>query len=152
VPLAERRSLAPARDAYALVEPLSTRWADNDVYGHINNAHYYAWFDTAVNRALIARGLLDPHHGPLIGLVVESGCQYHRPLAFPQPVDLGLRIARLGTSSIRWEVGVFGPDTPEAAAEGHFVHVYVDRQTRRPQPLPGPWRAALTDLLRPAHP
>jgi acyl-CoA thioester hydrolase len=149
VPLAERRPTAPARTDYALVVPLATRWADNDLYGHINNTLYYAWFDTAVNRLLIDRGLLDPQHGPRIGLVVESGCQYHRPLSFPQTVELGLRIARLGTSSIRWEIGVFGPDAPEAAAEGHFVHVYVDRQMRRPQPLPAPWRAALADLTRP---
>jgi acyl-CoA thioester hydrolase len=131
---------------------MATRWADNDIYGHINNVLYYAWFDTVVNRTLIARNLLDPHQGNIIGLIVESGCRYHRSLAFPQAVDLGLRIAALGTSSIRWEIGVFGADAAEAAAEGYFVHVYVDRHSRRPQPVPGQWRAALTDLLRPAQP
>jgi acyl-CoA thioester hydrolase len=147
VPLADPRKIAFVRSDYALVEPLSTRWADNDVYGHINNVIYYAWFDTAVNRVLMARGLLDPNGSTAIGLVVESGCRYHRALAFPQPVDLGLRIARLGNSSIRWEIGVFSDDAPEAAADGHFVHVNVDPTTRRPQPLPDTWRAKLSDLL-----
>jgi acyl-CoA thioester hydrolase len=138
------------RGDYALVHPLATRWSDNDIYGHVNNVVYYSWFDTAVNEVLISRGLLDPHGGAIIGLVVESGCRYHRPLAFPQRVELGLRVGRLGTSSIRWEIGVFGDDAPEAAADGHFVHVHVDRETRRPVPLPDMWRAGLADLVRQA--
>lgn len=138
------------RGDYALVNPLATRWSDNDIYGHVNNVVYYSWFDTSVNEVLISRGLLDPHGGAIIGLVVESGCRYHRPLAFPQRVEMGLRIGRLGTSSIRWEIGVFGGDAPEAAADGHFVHVHVDRETRRPVPLPDVWRAGLADLVRQA--
>lgn len=138
------------RGDYALVNPLATRWSDNDIYGHVNNVVYYSWFDTSVNEVLISRGLLDPHGGAIIGLVVESGCRYHRPLAFPQRVEMGLRIGRLGTSSIRWDIGVFGGDAPEAAADGHFVHVHVDRETRRPVPLPDVWRAGLADLVRQA--
>jgi acyl-CoA thioester hydrolase len=136
------------RGDFALLNPLATRWSDNDIYGHVNNVVYYSWFDTSVNEVLISRGLLDPHGGAIIGLVVESGCRYHRPLAFPQRVEMGLRIGRLGTSSIRWEIGVFGGDAPEAAADGHFVHVHVDRETRRPVPLPDVWRAGLADLVR----
>lgn len=138
------------RGDFALVNPLATRWSDNDIYGHVNNVVYYSWFDTSVNEVLISRGLLDPHGGAIIGLVVESGCRYHRPLAFPQRVEMGLRIGRLGTSSIRWDIGVFGGDAPEAAADGHFVHVHVDRETRRPVPLPDVWRARLADLVRQA--
>lgn len=138
------------RDAFPLLWPVPSRWADNDVYGHVNNVVYYSWFDTAVNGLLVARGLLDLHAGPIIGLVVESGCRYHRPLAFPMVAELGLRIARLGTSSIRWEIAVFGADVPAAAAEGHFVHVHVDRETRRPVPVPQGWRLALADLVMPA--
>ncbi len=137
------------RDAFPLLWPVPSRWADNDVFGHVNNVVYYSWFDSAVNGLMVARGLLDIHIGPIIGLVVESGCRYHRPLAFPQVAELGLRIARLGTSSIRWEIAVFGPDAPQAAAEGHFVHVHVDRQTRRPVPVPDAWRLALADLVMP---
>ena len=136
------------RGDFALLNPLATRWSDNDIYGHVNNVVYYSWFDTSVNEVLISRGLLDPHGGAIIGLVVESGCRYHRPLAFPQRVEMGLRIGRLGTSSIRWDIGVFGGDAPEAAADGHFVHVHVDRETRRPVPLPDVWRAGLADLVR----
>jgi len=138
------------RAAFPVFEAVGSRWGDNDVYGHANNVVYYSWFDTAVNALLVRRGLLDILHGPVIGLVVESGCRYHRPLAFPVVAELGLRIARLGNSSIRWEIGVFGEDVPQAAADGHFVHVHVDRQTRRPVPVPDDWRAALADLTVPA--
>ncbi len=126
--------------------PISTRWMDNDVYGHVNNVVYYAYFDTVVNRYLIERGVLDIHRGSVIGLVVETGCHYFAPLAFPETVHAGLRVARLGTSSVRYEVGLFGGEAPTAAARGHFVHVYVDRETRRPTALPTPLRAALQDL------
>ena len=148
VPLAEA-ALLWQRSDFPLIHALATRWADNDIYGHVNNVVYYSWFDTAVNTVLMGRGLLDPHGGAIIGLVVESGCRYHRPLAFPQAVALGLRIGRLGRSSICWEIGVFDDEAPEAAAEGRFVHVHVDRETRRPVPVPEAWRRALADLIVP---
>lgn len=125
---------------------ISTRWADNDVYGHVNNVTYYAWFDTAVNAHLIEAGVLDIHHGEVIGLVVETQCHYFAPLAFPQTVEAGIRVARLGSSSVRYEVGLFAEGTADTAAHGHFVHVYVDRHTRRPVPLPPNLRATLQAL------
>ncbi|MFO1329393.1 MAG: thioesterase family protein, partial [Rubrivivax sp.] len=118
---------------------------DNDAYGHVNNVVYYSFFDTAVNRYLIDQGALDVEHGAVIGLVVETQCNYFAPLAFPQTVEAGLRVARIGGSSVRYEVGLFAAGQPESAAAGHFVHVYVDRATRRPTPLP----AALTAALKP---
>lgn len=134
------------RAAYRAYRAIPTRWMDNDAYGHVNNTVYYSWFDTAVNALLIDRGLLDIQQGATIGLVVETGCRYDRSIAFPEVVEAGVRIARIGNSSVRWEVGLFtaGHDAP--AAEGHFVHVYVDRATRRPQPLTPQWREALADL------
>ncbi|MCO5108320.1 MAG: acyl-CoA thioesterase [Burkholderiaceae bacterium] len=135
-----------ARGAFRHFLPITTRWMDNDVYGHVNNVVYYSYFDTVVNRYLIERGALDIHRGAVIGLVVETGCHYFAPLAFPETVDAGLRVARLGSSSVRYEVALFGGDAPLAAAQGHFVHVYVDRETRRPTPLPPPLRAALQAL------
>ncbi|KPF78441.1 hypothetical protein IP88_03770 [alpha proteobacterium AAP81b] len=138
-----------SRADYAAWRAIPTRWMDNDAYGHVNNVVYYSWFDTAVNAWLVEAGLLDIANGATIGLVVETGCRYHRSLAFPETVDAGIRIARLGNSSVRWEVGLFGADSDEAAATGFFVHVYVDRASRRPAPLPEAWRAALTPLLRP---
>ena len=135
------------RSAWRAFRTISTRWMDNDVYGHVNNVVYYSWFDTAVNGWLIERGVLDIHHGPVIGLVVETQCNYFAPLAFPQTVEAGLRVARLGGSSVRYEVGLFAQGEPLTAARGHFIHVYVDRATRRPAPLPGPLRAALESML-----
>ncbi|MGZ8375674.1 MAG: acyl-CoA thioesterase [Gemmatirosa sp.] len=123
---------------------------DNDVYGHVNNVVYYSFFDTAVNRWLIAQGLLDPSSSAAIGLVVETQCRYFRPLAFPEPVTVGLRVAKLGTSSVRYELALFGGDDAQPAAAGHFVHVYVDRETRRPTPVPDAMRAALATLQHPA--
>jgi acyl-CoA thioester hydrolase len=122
--------------------PITTRWADNDAYGHVNNTVYYAWFDTAVNAWLIAAGLLDIERGDPIGLVVETGCRYARPLAYPDPVEVGLAVESVGTSSVRYRLGVFREGSDEAAAEGHFVHVYVDRTSRRPAALPEAWRSA----------
>jgi acyl-CoA thioester hydrolase len=116
---------------------------DNDAYGHVNNVVYYSWFDTVVNEYLIAEGVLDVTGGAVIGLVVETQCRYFSELAFPQPVDLGLRIGRLGTSSVRYEIGVFAEGAATASAQGHFVHVYVDRASKRPTALPAPLRAAL---------
>ena len=135
-----------ARSAFRHFLPITTRWMDNDVYGHVNNVVYYSYFDTVVNRYLIERGVLDIHRGAVIGLVVETGCHYFAPLTFPETVHAGLRVARLGTSSVRYEVALFGGDAPLAAAQGHFVHVYVDRESRRPAALPPPLRAALQDL------
>lgn len=135
------------RDDFRHFLPITTRWMDNDVYGHVNNVVYYAYFDTVVNRYLIERGVLDIQRGSVIGLVVETGCHYFAPLAFPETVHAGLRVARLGMSSVRYEVALFGGEVPTAAAQGHFVHVYVDRESRRPTVLPAPLRAALQELL-----
>ena len=122
------------RSAYRHFLPIQTRWMDNDAYGHVNNVVYYSWFDTAVNAHLIEHGALDIHSGGTIGLVIETQCNYFAPLAFPQTVEAGIRVAHLGTSSVRYEVGIFG-DGEFCAAKGHFVHVYVDAQTRRPMGL-----------------
>lgn len=135
------------RRAYRVWRQVPTRWADNDAYGHVNNTIYYGWFDTAVNAWLIEGGLLDVAADEPIGLVVETGCRYARPLAFPETVEVGLAVERLGSSSVRYRLGVFASGADEAAAEGFFVHVYVDRETRRPVPLPERWRATLQGML-----
>ena len=140
------------RSAFAHLERITTRWMDNDVYGHVNNVVYYSYFDTAVNAYLIGRGVLDIHQGPVIGLVVESGCQYFAPLSFPAVVTAGLRVARAGNSSVRYEIGLFRDDDPEVSALGHFVHVYVSRDTRRPVALPPELRAAVESLSVPEGP
>lgn len=131
---------------FAVLRQIPTRWMDNDAYGHVNNVIYYSWFDTAVNALLVEMGLLDIQHGRTIGLVVETGCRYHRSVAFPEIVEAGVRIARLGRSSVRWEVGIFTAGDDQVAAEGFFVHVYVDRASRRPAPLPDEWRQRLEPL------
>jgi len=131
---------------YPYTHALQTRWSDNDVYGHVNNVTYYAYFDTAVNAFLIREGLLDPERGDVIGLVVETGCQYFSSLSFPDALTVGVAVERLGNSSVRYRLGVFRAGQDEPCAQGHFVHVYVDRGTRRPVPLPGPLRAALASL------
>ncbi len=146
--MAESSARTPSlRTAYKVLRPIGTRWMDNDQYGHVNNVVYYSYFDTAVNGFLMERGLLDPAGGNSIGLVVETGCQYFASAAFPNPLEAGLRVARLGNSSVRYEVGIFRVGRDEAIAEGHFVHVYVDRVTRRPTPLPAELRAALSELV-----
>jgi acyl-CoA thioester hydrolase len=132
-----------SRDHFRHTLRIATRWSDNDVYGHVNNVVYYAWFDTVVNRSLIEAGVLDIHGGDVIGLVVETQCHYFAPLAFPQEIDAALRVEHLGRSSVRYRVGLFGAGEPSTAAHGHFVHVYVDRTTRRPVHLPEPLAAAL---------
>jgi acyl-CoA thioester hydrolase len=119
---------------------------DNDAYGHVNNVVYYSWFDTVVNAHLIEQGVLDIHQGETIGLVIETQCNYFASLAFPQNVEAGLRVAHMGTSSVRYEVGLFAQGEPLTAAKGHFVHVYVDSNTRRPVPLPVPLKAVLEQL------
>ena len=141
-----RRGPEP-RARYAAFRPITTRWMDNDVYGHVNNVVYYSFFDTAVNGLLMEAGALDIHRGEVIGLVVETQCNYFAPIAFPQAVTAGVRVAQLGRSSVRYEIGLFAGDAPECAAAGHFVHVYVDRATRRPVPLPEPLKAVLQSWI-----
>jgi acyl-CoA thioester hydrolase len=131
------------RESYKIWREIGTRWADNDAYGHVNNTVYYEWFDTVVNAWLIEAGLLDIAHGDLIGLVVETGCRYARPLAYPEAVEVGLAVEQVGISSVKYRLGVFCQNESEAAAEGHFIHVYVGRESRRPAALPAPWRSAL---------
>ncbi|RYG13003.1 MAG: acyl-CoA thioesterase [Burkholderiales bacterium] len=134
------------RDAYKAFRTISTRWMDNDAYGHVNNVVYYSWFDTAVNAYLIEQGALDIHRGATIGLVIETQCNYFAPIEFPQTVEAGIRVARLGTSSVRYEVGLFIKGEPMTAAKGHFIHVYVDRASRKPGPLPLPLKTVLEKL------
>lgn len=126
----------------------STRWGDNDAYGHVNNMVYYQWFDSAVNAWLVSEGLLDIATGDPIAIVAETRCSYAAPLAFPEPVEVGLAVASLGRSSIRYRIGVFSVDSQMAAAEGEFVHVLVDRETRRPVPIPEKWRTRLETIAR----
>lgn len=134
------------RAGYKAFRTITTRWMDNDVYGHVNNVVYYSWFDTAVNAHLIEQGALDIHGGGTIGLVIETQCNYFAPLAFPQEVEAGIRVAKIGNSSVRYEVGLFQRGEPLTAAKGHFVHVYVDRATRRPAALPARLRTVLEAL------
>jgi acyl-CoA thioester hydrolase len=134
------------------VAPLALRWADNDVYGHVNNVQYYAFFDTVINGWLVREGGLDPVASPVIGLCVESHCAYRAPLAFPEPVEGALRVAHLGRSSVRYELAIFGAAAERPAAEGWFVHVFVDREGRRPAPIRGRVREALERLIPPPAP
>jgi acyl-CoA thioester hydrolase len=134
------------RAAYLHFLTVPTRWMDNDVYGHVNNVVYYSYFDTVINRYLIAEGGLDIAAGPVIGVAAESHCRYRRAIAFPSDLEAGLRVGKLGRSSVRYEIGIFAPGEDEAAAEGWFVHVFVDRATRRPAALPDNLRAALARL------
>ncbi len=135
------------RGDYPFHMPIQTRWMDNDVYGHVNNVTYYSYFDTAVNGYLIAKGALDIAKSEVIGLVVETSCRYRSSITFPDAITAGIRVARLGRSSVRYEIGIFRNRDDNAAAEGHFIHVYVDRSSRRPVLLPAELRAALLPLL-----
>ena len=126
--------------------PITTRWADNDIYGHINNVAYYSFFDTAVNHFLIHHANLDIHQGQIIGLVVDSGCSYFSPLAYPENITAGVRVIKLGNSSVQYQVGLFKEQEQFASAQGHFVHVYVDRQSRKPQAIEPAMRTALLKL------
>ena len=137
----------PRRADFATFRPLQTRWMDNDAYGHMNNVVHYSLFDTAVNGWLIEQGLLDPLTSDSYGLVVETGCKYYAEMQFPDVVHAGLRVAKIGGSSVRFEIGLFRNDEDEAAAEGFFVHVYVGRDTHRPVPIEGARRAAFEQLL-----
>ena len=136
------------RDTFPHYLEIVTRWSDNDVYGHVNNATYYSYFDTLVNRMLIERNLLDPTKSAAIGVVVETSCRFFASLSFPDVIDAGLRVANIGNSSVRYEIALFRRGEKEPAATGHFVHVYVDRATRRPVPVPAEVRAALEPLIR----
>jgi acyl-CoA thioester hydrolase len=138
------------RSHFPHFETLGTRWADNDVYGHVNNVVHYSYFDTAVNRYLIEAGALDIHRGEVIGLVVSTQCHYFESLAFPQTVHAGLRVTQRGRSSVHYALGLFADEAPLSAALGRFVHVYVDRTTRRPVPLPEALTRALAPLQTPA--
>jgi acyl-CoA thioester hydrolase len=140
------RTEAGQRSDYKHFHSITTRWMDNDAYGHVNNVVYYSWFDTVVNQFLIASGALDVEHGPVIGLVIETQCNYFASVAFPDTVTAGLRVAKLGNSSVRYEVGIFRGDEERASAQGHFVHVYVDRAIRKPSPIPDKMRALLQTI------
>ena len=131
------------RDTYRHFQLIPTRWMDNDVYGHVNNVVYYSYFDTVVNQYLVEQGVLDIEASPVIGLVVETACKYFAPISFPDVVHAGLRVARLGNSSVRYEIAIFRNQELTASAQGYFVHVYVDRASRRPIPLPEAMRAVL---------
>ena len=143
--MSERPQPLP-RTHFPHFETIHTRWMDNDAYGHVNNVVHYSLFDTAVNRYLIEAGALDIHGGAVIGLVVETRCHYFESIAFPQTVHAGLRVAKRGRTSVQYELGLFADDAPTSAAVGRFVHVYVDRVTRRPVPLPDQLLAALSPL------
>ena len=132
-----------ARSVFKAWRRMTTRWADNDAYGHVNNTVYYEWFDSAVNAWMVEQGMLDIENGEPIALVVETRCTYAAPLAFPQDVEIGLAVAELGRSSIRYRIGIFAEGTESAAAEGEFVHVVVDRSTRRSVEIPADWRTKL---------
>ncbi len=140
------RPRAGRRGEYPHLQPITTRWMDNDAYGHVNNVVYFAYFDTVVNTYLIARGALDIQQSEVIGLVVDVACQYMTPLTYPETVTAGLRVARIGRSSVRYEIALFAERSDTAAAQGHFVHVYVDRESRRPVELPAHLRHALEPL------
>lgn len=137
-----------SRDDFGLFRRLQTRWSDNDVYGHMNNVVHYSLFDTAINGWLVEEGFLDIQAGKVVGLVVETGCSYFSELAFPDKVVAGIRIAHVGTSSVRYEIALFKGDEERAAAQGHFVHVYVDRATRKPEPVSTAFRGRLEDFIK----
>lgn len=134
------------RSAYPHLLEIQTRWADNDLYGHVNNVVYYSYFDTVVNRFLIDEGGLDIQSGPVIGVAVETMCRFHRSVAYPERLEAGLRVVKLGNSSVRYEIGIFGEGEERVAAQGHFVHVFVDRASNKPHPIPDGIRAALARI------
>jgi acyl-CoA thioester hydrolase len=142
------RKPVPRRADFRHFHTVPTRWADNDVYGHVNNAVYYYYFDTAVNRYLIDQGGLVIATSPVVGIVVETGCRYHQSFTYPEDVEAGIAVSHLGNSSVRYEVGLFGRGEDGARADGHFVHVYVDRETMRPVTMPAEMRSALERIAR----
>jgi acyl-CoA thioester hydrolase len=146
VTLASERPLRLARGAFRLFRPIATRWMDNDAYGHVNNAHYYSYFDSAVNGWLVERGLLRLADSATVGVVVETGCTYFESVSFPEALEAGIAVGHLGRSSVRYRIGIFKDGAEAAAAQGHFVHVYVERATWRPVEIPDDTRAALATL------
>jgi acyl-CoA thioester hydrolase len=143
--MAERASRLTRAD-FRIFRAIPTRWHDNDVYGHVNNVVYYGWFDTAVNAWLIENGFLDPTTSEIVGLVVETGCSYFESVAFPETVEAGIAVERLGTSSVTYRIGIFRQGSEQAAAQGRFTHVYVARASQKPVPIPAPLRAAFTAI------
>lgn len=141
-----KRPVADSLNSYKYFLAIQTRWADNDVYGHVNNAVYYFYFDTVVNEYLINKGLLDIETSKTIGLVVKTNCDYFAPISFPDTVNAALRISHIGTSSVTYEVGLFRNDETTAAAQGQFTHVYVERQTRKPVAISDEMRQAISEL------
>ncbi|MEO7760481.1 MAG: thioesterase family protein [Casimicrobiaceae bacterium] len=137
-----------SRRAYLHFLAIPTRWMDNDTYGHVNNVVYYSYFDTVINEYLIRAGGLDIHTGDVIGLAIETFCRFHAPLSFPETIDAGLRVTKLGRTAVRYEIGLFRQAHDQPAATGHFVHVFVERASQRPTPIPERIRAALTRLVR----
>ncbi|MGQ0577641.1 MAG: acyl-CoA thioesterase [Betaproteobacteria bacterium] len=142
-----KRPAPENREAYRHFQSIPTRWMDNDVYGHVNNVVYYSYFDTVVNQYLIEQHALNIETSKVIGLVVETQCRYFASITFPDVVHAGLRVAKLGNSSVRYEIGLFRNDELSASAQGYFIHVYVDRASRRSISLPGPIRVALEKIL-----
>ena len=136
----------PARADYPVFYPITTRWMDNDFYGHVNNVTYYSYFDTAANNYLIKEGGLDIVNGDVIGFVVNSGCQYLAPIAYPEAIEAGLRVDKLGNSSVQYGIAIFKQGQPQVCAYGHFVHVFVDRKTQKPTPIPEGIRQALARI------
>lgn len=137
------------RSVYKAFFELPTRWMDNDIYGHVNNVHYYSFFDTAIAHYLIREAGLEPKQSPVIGFCIESGCHYRKPIAFPDQITAGIRVAKLGRSSVRYEIGLFRGDDEETAADGYFVHVFVDRRSEKPNPLTPALRLALSKIADP---
>jgi acyl-CoA thioester hydrolase len=135
-----------SRNDFQVFYAMQTRWGDNDIYGHVNNVEYYAYFDSAVNRYLIERGGLDIHNADIVGFVVESQCQYFSPIAYPETVDIGIRVSRLSTRSVTYQIGIFQQDSQGVCAQGHFVHVFVDRKRNHSAAIPEPIRQALSAI------
>jgi acyl-CoA thioester hydrolase len=136
----------PTRADYKVFYPINTRWSDNDIYGHVNNVVYYSYFDTAANRYLIEEGGLDISNGEIVGFVVNSGCQYHAPISYPEPIEAGVRVDRLGNSSVQYGIAIFKDGVDEAVAHGHFVHVFVDRAANKSIAIPAPLKDALARI------
>jgi acyl-CoA thioester hydrolase len=144
------RAPPPTRADYPVLYDIPTRWLDNDIYGHVNNVNYYSYFDTAIANFLMGEGGLDPWRDEVVGFCVESACRFRRGIRFPDRVSAGLRVTKLGRSSVRYEIGIFRGDEDAAAADGYFVHVFVERAEERPAPVPPSIRAALARLLVPS--
>ena len=140
-------SKRPGRDQYKVFYPITTRWSDNDIYGHVNNVTYYSYFDTVANRYLIEEGGLDISDGTIVGYVVNSGCEYHAPITYPEQIEAGVRVDRLGNSSVQYGIAIFKEGEDTACAHGHFVHVFVERAENRSVPIPDNLRAALEKIL-----